>query len=71
MWPETRDQRKARIEKGRVTLKTPTVCVGCGGSNLRTFMAEWFAHPMNASDLHNTAELAEHQCQDCAISFWT
>lgn len=45
-------------------------CPYCGEGFLST-MPTWFAHSLDTSDLHNTAELQEHQCRKCNNSFWS
>ncbi len=67
---ETRQERKLRENKELIERTTPKVCPKCGGTNLLTHLVTWFAHSLEEQDLHNTADLAEQQCVDCAISFW-
>jgi NAD-dependent SIR2 family protein deacetylase len=67
---ETREQRRERENREWIEAKTPKCCPKCGGTNLAYHLVTWFAHSLDDQDLHNTAELAEHQCHDCAISFW-
>ena len=46
-------------------------CPFCGGFNIYRNMVEWEAHSLDTTDPHNTAILGEHQCADCARSFWS
>ena len=46
----------------------PQTCPFCAGDNTLTYMVEWAA--VSSEDkLRNI--LYEHQCKDCAHSFWT
>lgn len=46
-------------------------CPRCASTNVRVSVAEWHARSEDVMDRNNTANLEEHQCSDCAYSFWT
>lgn len=48
---------------------TPQACPFCGSHELATSLEEWPAYC--ETDKKNTAKLDEHQCRNCARSFWT
>lgn len=52
---------------------TPKACPCCGNtevSEMHLHLTTWFAHSLEEQDMHNTAELVEHQCHACSRSFW-
>lgn len=50
--------------------KEPKYCPRCGGQKLRTCVTDWNAQSNDPSDRGNYATIDEHQCEDCANSFW-
>ena len=48
-----------------------TRCPFCGGTELMLNMVEWEARSLEPTDKGNTCTLQEHQCQNCAKSFWS
>lgn len=49
----------------------PVCCPFCGGAAITTYMVMWDARSLEPQDPDNTGVLDEHQCHDCAKSFWT
>lgn len=48
----------------------PKFCPFCGGQNITLNMVTW--NSSSQEDATNTAELDEHQCDDCdGRSFWS
>lgn len=47
----------------------PAFCPFCGGIEIRLSMVEWLA--VSQEDPDNEADVDEHQCDDCGLSFWT
>lgn len=69
----TQDERALRLKEKREKYtkdKSVVFCPKCGSSDIQTFVATWFAHSLEKRDLHNTAELEEHQCEGCGVAFW-
>lgn len=48
-----------------------TRCPFCGSTDLLLNMVEWESRSLEPADKDNTCTLQEHQCQDCAKSFWS
>ncbi len=46
----------------------PICCPKCGSKNLAVDLVNWSAKSLD--DPQNITQLTEHQCLDCAVSFW-
>jgi ribosomal protein L32 len=67
---ETGEQRRERRKHDEIISMAPKCCPKCGGTELVTHITEWFAHSLEPQDIMNSGILYEHQCENCAISFW-